>query len=83
MGVKYTWWGYAKNMVRCYPQRVAQYEDIIAMSVTPSLTGLPRGNSPRDAVGDIVARAQDEPQYKEYWAVKRALELYKELNPES
>jgi len=82
MGVKYTWWGYAKNMVRCYPQRVAQYEDIIAMSVTPSLTGLPRGNSPRDAVGDIVARAQDEPQYKEYWAVKRALEICDGIAPE-
>ena len=30
MSVKYTWWGYAKNMVRVYPQRVAQYEDIMA-----------------------------------------------------
>lgn len=82
MGVKYVWWGYAKNMVRVYPQRVAQYEDLIAMSVTPSLSGLPRSSTPRDAVGELIAQAQDEPQYKEYWAVKRALEICEALGPD-
>lgn len=82
MGVKYTWWGYAKNMVRSYPQRVAQYEDIIAMSVTPSLSGLPHGSSVGDPVGETIAQAEDRPQYLEYWAVKRALEICDSIAPE-
>jgi len=82
LSVKYTWWGYAKNMVRVYPQRVAQYEDIIAMSVTPSLSGMPHSTNVGDPVGEVISRAEKEPQYLEYWAVKRALEICDSISPD-
>lgn len=82
MGVKYGWWSYAKSMIRAYPARVAQYEDIIAMGVTPSLSGMPHGTSPGDPVGEVVARADGTPAYQEYWAVKRALNICGSLSPD-
>ena len=81
VGVKYAWWSYAKGMIRAYPVRVAQYEDIISMSVTPSLSGMPHASTPGDPVGEIIGRAEKQAQYKEYWSVKRAIDICKGVSP--
>lgn len=75
MSVKYSWWSYVKGMVRAFPQRVAQYEDIIAMSVTPSLSGMPHSSTPSDQIGDVLGKAESRAQYQEYWCVKRSLTI--------
>lgn len=82
MGVKQPWWGYVKNIIRAYPLRAAQYEDILRMNVTPSLSGMPHGSGPGDPVGELIAKADGKAQYHEYWAVKKGLAQCMGISPD-
>lgn len=82
MGVKYPWWGYVKNMIRAYPLRAAQYEDILRMNVTPSLSGMPHASGPGDPVSEVLIGAEGKASYHEYWAVKKALKTCGTIAPE-
>ena len=82
MGVKYGWWPYVKSMIRNYPARVAQYEDILQMHTTPVLSGMPHGSTPGDPAGELIARADGKAIYQEYWAVKRALSVCSAISPD-
>ena len=82
MGVKFGWWPYVKSMIRNYPLRAAQYEDILSMHITPVLSGMPHGSTPGDPVGELIAKADGKATYKEYWAVKRALDVCASTSPD-
>lgn len=76
MSVKYSWWGYAKAMIRAYPMRKAQYEDIIDMSAIPNNDGMPKGTAVSNPVESLMISAEQKTAYQEYWAVKKALDLF-------
>ena len=82
MGVKFGWWPYVKSMIRNYPLRAAQYEDILSMHTTPVLSGMPHGSTPGDPVGELIAKADGKATYQEYWAVKRALDVCASIGPD-
>lgn len=42
---RYDWWGYAKGMIRRYPELKAEHEALQAQSMTASYTGMPRASS--------------------------------------
>ena len=69
-------------MIRAYPLRAAQYEDILRMNVTPSLSGMPHGSEPGDPVGELLISAEGKALYHEYWAVKKALQVCSAIAPE-
>ena len=73
MSVKYAWWGYAKAMIRAYPMRKAQYEDIIDMSAIPNNDGMPKGTAVSNPVESLMISAEQNNAYQEYWAVHKAI----------
>lgn len=75
MSVKHIWWSYARGMVRAYPERCQQYEDLIEQRRTPILDGTPGAKSRGDPVGNLLGQAEQTATYKEYWAVRKALEV--------
>lgn len=78
MSVKYIWWGYAKQMIRVYPLRKAQYEDIITPSLVPSNDGLPHGTGVSNPVEKMILSAEQDNAYKEYWAVHQAINVMRQ-----
>ena len=75
MSVKHIWWSYARGMVRAYPERCQQYEDLMEQRRTTILDGTPGAKSRGDPVGNLLGQAEQTALYREYWAVRRALEI--------
>ena len=38
---RYGWWGYAKAMIRAYPQLHREYEELHTQKITASISGMP------------------------------------------
>ena len=81
MGVKYIWWDYTKKMIRAYPERQREYEQIISSVHGPSLDGTPKGNRIRDPVSELLEKLEDKAFYREYSAVHEALAVCSDINP--
>ena len=75
MSTKFIWWSYARGMVRAYPERCQQYEDLIEQRRTPIFDGTPGTRSQSDSVGNLLGQVEKTAVYKEYWAVRKALEV--------
>lgn len=81
MGVKYIWWSYARGMIRAYPERCQQYEDLMEQRRTPIVDGTPGAKSRGDPVGNLLTQAEKTATYQEYWAVHSALQVCSVRNP--
>ena len=62
-------------MIKVYPERCQQYEDLMEQRRTTILDGTPGAKSRGDPVGNLLAQAEKTAVYKEYWAVRKALEV--------
>lgn len=74
MSVKYSWWGFARNMIADYPQLKAQYEDILAPTLAPNNDGMPHGTAISNPTEQAIQNAEEREAYRQYWAVKKALD---------
>lgn len=79
MGVKYIWWDYAKKLVRIYPERKKEYEDMI-LPRSPVIDGMPRSGQSGDAIGAKLASIERTAAYKDYSAVHSALAICQGIN---
>lgn len=79
MGVKYVWWGYAKSLVRLYPERKKEYEEML-LPQGPVIDGMPHGTHSGDVIGAKLANIERTAAYKDYSAVHSALEICKGIN---
>ncbi len=73
------WWLNAVRMVRNYPARKKEYEELHSQSLVADLSGMPKGGGVGRAVEDIALRQMAPAKQQEYDAVKRAIaitELY-------
>lgn len=70
---RYKWWSYAKHMIRAYPERCAEFEDIHSTQMTQKLTGLPSGGGDERTVENIALRQLPTNKQREYEAVRRAI----------
>lgn len=75
---RFNWWGTAMNIIRDYPQRKRDYDDLKEQKITADLSGMPGGGSGTHRVVEGLALRQlPYQEQKEYDAVHRALELTK------
>lgn len=72
---RYPWWGYARNMIRVYPARKREYEELHQQSMTAQMTGMPGGGGVSRATENIAVRELPYTKQREYEAVKRAVEI--------
>lgn len=81
---RHDWWQNAVNMVKNYPARKAEYEELHRQSVTPALSGMPRGSDVNRATETTALRAMPPAKQKEYDAVEKAVaKTRKMLNGEA
>lgn len=81
MGVKYIWWDYAKKLVRAYPDRKTQYEEML-LPQSPVLDGMPHGTRSGDVIGARLAKIEKTAAYKDYTAVRSAMQICEGINPD-
>ena len=74
---RYGWWGYAKAMIRAYPQLHREYEALHTQKTTASISGMPRGGSVSRTTEGIALRRLPGEKQAEHDAVARAIEKTK------
>lgn len=72
---RYNWWPFALNMIRDYPDRKREYNDLHEQKITANLSGIPGGGGSSRTVEDIALRLLPRQEQLEYDAVRRAVEL--------
>ena len=76
---RYPWWGYIRNVIRAYPARKREYEQLHEQSVTANMSGMPGGGDVSRGTEDIAIRELPFTKQREYEAVKRAIEATERL----
>lgn len=71
---RYAWWGYAKSMIRKYPQYCAAVEEMRRTSITALVSGMPHGGIMSNPVAAAVERELPPVEKKEMEAVQAALD---------
>lgn len=66
-------------MIRAYPARKKEYEQLHEPSVTANMSGMPGGGGVSRGTEDIAIRELPNAQQREYEAVRRAIEATKLL----
>ena len=77
---RYNWWPFALNMIRDYPVRRAEYNDLHEQKITADLSGMPGGGSASRTVESIAVRLLPQQEQREYDAVRKAVEYSKALH---
>lgn len=69
------WWVNAVRMVRNYPARKAEYEELHAQSLVTDMSGLPKGGNVSRTTEAIALRQMPPMKQREYDAVTRAIAI--------
>ena len=72
---RYNWWPFALNMIKDYPARNAEYNELHKQKITASMTGLPSTRSTSRPIENIASRQLPRQEQLEYDAVKKAIAL--------
>ena len=77
---RYNWWPFALNMIRDYPGRRAEYNDLHEQKITADLSGMPGGGSASRTVENIAVRLLPQQEQREFDAVRKAVDYTKALH---
>ena len=73
----YDWWPGVTRMIRNYPARKQEYEDLHSQTVVADLSGMPRGGGGGRTTETIALRQMAPAKQMEYDAVTKAIEITK------
>ena len=77
---RYDWWPYVKGMIRRYPELSAREAELHSTSVSPDLSGMPKGKGgTSDPTANAALRQLPEVNRREMEAVRLALEYTRQL----
>ena len=77
---RYLWWDYIRKVIRAYPERKKEYEELHRQSVTANLSGMPGSARASRGTEDIAIRELPRTKQKEYDSVNRAIELTRKMH---
>ncbi len=72
---RFDWWGNAVNMVRNYPARKTEYEDIREQTISAQISGMPRGSGVSRTTETTALKQMAPAKQKEYDAVTSAIHI--------
>lgn len=72
---RYNWWPFVLNMIRDYPARKAEYNDLHEQKITANLSGMPRHGAASRTVENVAVRLLPAQEQREFDAVDKAVEL--------
>lgn len=70
---RYNWWPFVLNMIKDYPKRKMDYDDLHEQTVTASITGMTGGGSASRKTENTALRQLPAQEQREYDAVKSAV----------
>lgn len=76
---RYGWWSFAKFMVRVYPERKSEYEELHSQRVTQNYSQSGKNGTVNRSVENTVAKLLPPAKQAEYEAVTKAIEKTKRL----
>ena len=74
---RFGWWSYAKYMVRVYPERKKEYEDLQSQRVTREIATITSGSGSSRSTENAALRQMPKAKQAEYDAVTKAIEATK------
>lgn len=77
---RYLWWDYIRKVIRAYPERKKEYEELHRQSVTANLSGMPGSISVLRGTENIAIRELPRTKQKEYDSVKQAIKLTQKMH---
>lgn len=72
---RYDWWSNVTRMVRNYPARKAEYEELHGQSLTGDASGMPRASSVSRTTENTALREMAPAKQMEYEAVTKAIRI--------
>ena len=76
---RYNWWSFVLNIIRDYPGRKLELQQLREQKITASMTGMPRGGGNGRGVENIATRTLQPQEQKEFEAVQRAVNKTKAM----
>ena len=76
---RYNWWPFVLNMIKDYPARKKEYNDLHEQKVTANLSGMPGGGGASRTVEDIAVRKLPHQEQLEFDAVRKAVECTRSM----
>lgn len=76
---RYNWWGYAKAIVRSYPDLQLAEADLHSQKMTPTYDGMPKGTGNGRTLENIALRELPACKQRELNAVRSAIMTTKNL----
>lgn len=77
---RYIWWGYARNMVRRYPELKEEYNERKEQRITRNFESTIKGTEASRSTENVALRQLPPSKQAEYDAVTKAIEKTKEKN---
>lgn len=74
---RYNWWGFALAMIRDYPHRQKELEDMHEQKTTANLNGMPSGHTASRTTEGIALKQLPAQEQREFDAVDRAVKRIK------
>lgn len=71
----FDWWCNATRMIRNYPARKQEHDDLQSQKVTADLSGMPCGGSSGRTTENIALREMAPAKQQEYEAVRKAIDI--------
>ena len=72
---RFDWWSNAVNMVRNYPARKAEYEDLHTKTISAQISGMPRSSDISRSTESIALKEMPPAKQREYDAVTDAIRI--------
>lgn len=70
---RYRWWGFARKMIRDYPDLRHALDDLHEQKIVANISGMPRGSGNGRTVESLALRQLEEDDQKVYDAVTGAI----------
>ena len=74
---RYNWWGFALAMIRDYPSRQKELNEMHEQKITATISGMPGGNSASRTTEGIALKQLQPQEQREFDAVDRAIKRAK------
>ena len=71
---RYGWWGYVKSMIRNYPQRCREWEELKTISATPNYEAVGHGTNISKPTEQVALKLLPRVKQQEFDAVREALQ---------
>lgn len=69
---RYNWWGFVLNIIRDYPERCRQLQDLRQQSIVANNSGMPGGGEASRTAEAVALRQLPRQEHKEWEAVHKA-----------